>query len=375
MDRAVSRLMLKQAENLFPEENERDSFIQSLLHGESKEQALIVLKDRPEISAFPQLPRLPWQPDFVVRVSDDFRPGKHSQHDKGAFYVLDFSSVFCASAMLAIETPPKRVLDMCAAPGGKSVFCHRAFKPELLACNETIRKRMPSLISNLHRCHVEGSLVWSADPSVWTRKFPQAFDLILVDAPCSGQSMLAKGDPAPGAFSPTMIDMCVGRQRRIMGNAAQLLRPGGHILYTTCTFAIKENEKVVDWLLKQYPELDVVEVPHLVPFQSKFAEFACYRLFPHQGIGAGGFACLIRHTGEPPAHREPLDELRGSWRYGDPWSKTRPGEEEPEPVVPEPFEKPKSSSPPPKRRYIPKKKTPEIKTRRGAGRFGRKKGR
>jgi 16S rRNA C967 or C1407 C5-methylase (RsmB/RsmF family) len=97
------------------------------------------------------------------------------------------------------------------------VFAFRAFKPELLACNETIKKRTGTLISNLARCKVENSAVWSADPAVYAKRAPEAFDLVIVDAPCSGQSLMAKGDQAPGAFTPHIIDMCVGRQRRITG--------------------------------------------------------------------------------------------------------------------------------------------------------------
>lgn len=335
-----SRLLLKQAESLFPDPEEREAFVDALVAGQSRQQAIIVLQDKPEIQTFPRQWPLAWQPPFVVRVAEHFRPGKHPLFAKGAYYSLDFSSIFSASALQAISTPPRTVLDLCASPGGKAIFAWRQFQPELLVCNESVRKRMPSLISNLARCKIERSIVWSADPSVWSKRFPQTFELIIVDAPCSGQSLLAKGDKAPGAFSPQMIDMCVGRQRRIMGHAAQCLRPGGHILYATCTYAYKENEKVIAWLLEEYPELEAVEVPFYEEFQSRYAEFPCYRLFPMSGLGAGAFVCLLRHTGEPPAHQPVLDEIPASWRYGDP-APLVPGAAPPE-EGPTPFEVPKA---------------------------------
>lgn len=357
--------MLKVAHSLFEDEEERKAFIDAILAGESKEQAIIVLDDRPEIRTFPRLGAYEWQPEFVLRLNDDFRPGRHPLHEKGAYYCLDLSSVFCASAMLAVPGPIVTALDLCSAPGGKAVFTWRAHRPELLACNEAIRKRASTLIANLERCKVETGVVWSADPSVWARKFPETFDLIVVDAPCSGQSLLAKGDEAEGCWSPQMIDMCVGRQRRIVGHAAKCLRPGGHLLYSTCTYGKHENEKVIAWLLEQYDWLEVVVVPNLESHRSPYAEFPCYRLFPHRGEGAGGFACLLRAKGEPEAHRPSLESLTGWWKYGD-YREPAPEPERPE-AKPEPFRKPRGHRPPAKKVYKRKPK-PKPGGRRGRGR-------
>ncbi|MCE9560264.1 MAG: RsmB/NOP family class I SAM-dependent RNA methyltransferase [Armatimonadetes bacterium] len=311
-------LMVKSALQLFPDDEERRQFIQALLDGVGREQSIIILQEHPAIRVFPRLKPESWQPSFVERLDPEFRPGKHPLYEKGNFYSLDFSSVFSCSAMLAIKTPPARVLDLCSAPGGKSVFAYRAFKPEILVCNETIRKRCSMLIGNLERCHIETARVWSADPSVYANRWPQCFDLVIVDAPCSGQSLLAKGEPAPGAFTPSMIDMNVGRQRRISGNAYKCLRAGGHIFYSTCTFSPKENEKLIAWLLAEYDDLETVEIPALAQFQSRYADFNCYRMFPHYGLGAGAFVCLVRKKGEPPAEYPPMEDLTGLWWYGKP---------------------------------------------------------
>lgn len=308
--------MRKQAEALFSDVAERDRFVRALMEPSSREQAIVVMRDDPGLADIPTLPRLKWQPNFVRRVPDTFRPGRHPLHDSGAYYVLDFSSVFAASPLTLIDpTPGFRVLDLCAAPGGKSIFAYRALHPEMLVANETIRKRTGALIENLGRCGVEGSSVWSADPSVWSDRFPEAFDLVIVDAPCTGQSLLAKGQDAQGCFSPQMIDMNVGRQRRICGNAARCVRPGGWMLYSTCTFSRKENEKVIEWLVGQAPLFEPVTVPFLEEFRSKHSALPCYRLFPQQGLGAGAFTCLLRHRGEPPEHRSAI-EVPASWRFG-----------------------------------------------------------
>lgn len=360
--------LVKTAASLFEDESEQQAFINAIIRGESKEAALIVLKDHPAIGTFPRLPKVEWQPPFVVRLAPEFRPSRHPMYDKGYFYSLDLSSVFCASAVLAIEQPVRRVLDVCASPGGKAIFAARAKNPELLACNEIIRKRTGALISNLNRCQIEGAVVWSADPSVWAKKFPQAFDLIMVDAPCSGQSLWAKGDEAAGSFSPSMVDMCVGRQRRILAHAAAAVRPGGHILYTTCTYTKKENENVVAWLLEQFDFLEAVPVPHLENHRSTHSDFPSYRLFPHEGVGAGGFACLLRHTGEPPEHWTSVESLTGSWRSGEPLP--FPVAEQPMPTGSEQErpKKPRSSRPPQERKRAP------LKPKKPGGRRGRRRG-
>jgi 16S rRNA C967 or C1407 C5-methylase (RsmB/RsmF family) len=311
--------MLKVAYELFPDEEERDEFIEVLHAGESKDQALIVMENRPEMIAFPRQPRLAWQPSFVERIDESFKASKHPFYKKGFYYSLDFSSVFSASAMLALPERPTRILDMCAAPGGKSVFAYRAFRPDLLLCNEIIKSRAGILLNNLARCKCETSALYCTDTTIYARKFRNVFDLVIVDAPCSGQSLLAKGDEAPECWDPAMIDMCMGRQRRILTNSVSCVQPGGYLLYTTCTFTIKENEKVIDWCLKNHPEMEVVEVPHLSEYQSKLCDYPAYRLFPHQAIGAGAFVCLLRKKpGEEPFVRRPIPTFNHLWKYGEP---------------------------------------------------------
>lgn len=255
-----------------------------------------------------------WQPPFIVRLMQGFKASQHPLYAQGAFYSLDFSSVIAASVMLAIEPAPKRILDLCASPGGKSVFAARAFAPDVIICNESLRRRTGILIENLTRCRVKGANVSSADASVWARKASQAFDFVIVDAPCSGQSLLAKGREAPGCFDPAMLDVCVGRQRRILAHALECTAPGGHVLYMTCTFNRKENERVIEWAMRQFEGVEAVEAPAMAVFRSHLADVPCYRLFPQQGLGAGMFSALLRKPGSPIELPALSDELPIFWR-------------------------------------------------------------
>ena len=314
--------MVRQAHNLFKDAAERQEFLEALMAGESREQAIIVIDDKPEIRTFPKIRPFAWQPDFVHRINDDYRASKHPLHAKGAFYCLDFSSIFSISALKEVKIRPANILDMCSAPGGKAIFAWRYFRPDHIVCNESFKARARTLIGNLDRCKITRSIVWTADPSVWGRKYPGAFDLIICDVPCSGQSLLAKGDEVEGAFTPANIDMCVGRQRRIMAQSIKALRPGGYILYCTCTYAIKENEKLVAWILDNHPELEAVELPHLAEYRSPFSEFFSYRLYPQAGLGAGAFTCLLRNKEEEIEAEYDLSEIKATWRYGDPFEKS-----------------------------------------------------
>jgi 16S rRNA C967 or C1407 C5-methylase (RsmB/RsmF family) len=165
-----------------------------------------------------------------------------------------------------------------------------------LICNEVIGKRLGMLISNLKRCQISPVAVLNQDPSRLAAQFPRSLPLILVDAPCSGQSLLAKGGKAPGCFHPVTINRNANRQKRILANAAQMLAPGGYLLYTTCTYAVEENERVGEWLWKQFPNLQPCTVPALAEYQSHLASYPCYRLWPQSGLGAGAITLLLQHT-------------------------------------------------------------------------------
>jgi 16S rRNA C967 or C1407 C5-methylase (RsmB/RsmF family) len=222
------------------------------------------------------------------------------------------SSVFAASVLKVVPPEPEVVVDACASPGGKSLFAWRCLRPGLLVSNEVISKRTGPLIGNLKRCGAKPAIVTNADPAVLSRVCPASADVTIVDAPCSGQSLVAKGQDVPGCFHPATINLNANRQRRILANAASVVAPGGWLAYITCTYAEKENEGNLRWLLRQFPEFTAVPVPALEEYRSTLAEVPCYRLWPQSGVGAGAFAALLRK--EEEGGRGSLRGLRPAWR-------------------------------------------------------------
>jgi 16S rRNA C967 or C1407 C5-methylase (RsmB/RsmF family) len=165
--------------------------------------------------------------------------------------------------------------------------------------NEVIRKRTAPLISNYKRCLIDPAIVVSYDPQKLAEICGPVAQVVIVDAPCSGQSLVMKNKAAPGAFHPATISMNERRQRRILANSRALVTEGGYLLYSTCTFSRDENEDVVEWFLERFPAFEAVPVAALAAFRSHLSSEPCYRLWPHQGLGAGSFTALFRLKAEP----------------------------------------------------------------------------
>lgn len=295
-----SKLLLKLSQRLFEEQEERDRFLDCLLHPKPFNPCILWRDEKPEEMPFEVESPVKWQPAFVDQLAIGQRPGQHPLHEQGAYYCLDFSSVFAISSLLSISTPVELVFDMCASPGGKSIFAWVALQPKQLLSNEVIGKRSAQLIANLRRCRVKPAIVLRLDSKILAEEIPRSAQVVLVDAPCTGQSLLAKGGKAPGCFHPVTINSNANRQKRILANSAQLVAPQGYLAYMTCTYSPEENEQVAEWLLERFPQFRAVEVPHLLNFQSHLTTIPCYRMFPQQGLGAGAFTVLFQNleTGE-----------------------------------------------------------------------------
>jgi len=295
---AIRKAALKQAIRLFPDNQEwQTAFVDSIVSGEAGRPSLFWTAPRPAEPPFALTRLTDWQPIWTDTIDEPGSVvGQHPLYDEGAYYVLDFSSIVSASVLMATNTPVASILDLCSAPGGKGIFAWRLLEPELLVCNEVIGKRHGMLISNLQRCKVSGSCVTQMDPAKFAELTPQSFDLVIVDAPCSGQSLPAKGTDAPGAFQSEMVSMNMSRQRRILANAVETVKPGGYLAYMTCTYSREENEKNLEWVLRRFPQFEAVVVPHLESFRSPLLEAPCYRHSPQNGLGVGGFTCLLRNT-------------------------------------------------------------------------------
>jgi 16S rRNA C967 or C1407 C5-methylase (RsmB/RsmF family) len=291
-----SNLLLKLSQKLFADPSSQSAFIAALTQPTPFHPSVLWCRPRPEPLPFAIEPPTSWQPDFVDRLSLGERPGQHPLHQAGYFYCLDFSSVFAASVLLRIDRPVELVVDMCASPGGKSVFAWRSLFPKRLLSNEVIGKRMGALVANLKRCQMHGAIALSRDSSVLAEAIPQTADLVLVDAPCTGQSLLAKGESAPGCFHPVTINKNANRQKRILANSAQLVAPQGYLAYMTCAYSLEENEQVSEWFLARFPHFKPLMVTHLEVYQSHLTSLPCYRMFPQSGLGAGAFTVLFQNA-------------------------------------------------------------------------------
>ena len=295
MIKKPSRLLEKFAAKLFGEDcSRRDAFVSSIVQGRKYSQALFWTKEKPPVLPFECETAYAWQPSFVDVVARDVKPGSLPLHENGHYYCLDISSVFELSALSAIDSKLRFIIDVCSAPGGKGIFAWRKFNPELIIFNEVIGKRHGALRSNVKRCGVTNCEVTCLDSSVIGEQYNAQADLVLVDAPCSGQSLLARGKDAYGCFHPQIIKMNKRRQSRILSNAAKAVKSGGYIMYSTCTFSKDENEDVVEWFCKGNPEFEGVKVAAIADYQSEYSRISCYRLWPDMSIGAGGFCCLLK---------------------------------------------------------------------------------
>ncbi len=304
--KTVSNLLLKTSRQLFDDIDERERFVDALVTPQPFNATILWAKEKPPTQPFEQVERLAWQPEFVDRLAMGQKPGQHALHRDGWFYCLDFSSVFAATPLMLLKSQPDVVIDVCAAPGGKSVFAWRSLRPARLLSNEVIGKRSAALIANLKRCHISPTAVLRADSKILAEVIPQTAEAGLVDAPCSGQSLLAKGGKAPGCFHPVNTNKNAKRQKRILANSAQLVAPNGYLLYMTCTYAPDENERVVEWLLKRFANFQPISIDRLAKYQSTLTEIPCYRLFPQSRLGAGAFTALLQNqTNGVPSHIPP----------------------------------------------------------------------
>ena len=242
---------------------------------------------------------VPWEPSGFS-YDPATRPGLHPWHAAGAYYLQEPSAM--APAALLDPQPGEWVLDLCAAPGGKSTqLAGRMGGKGLLVCNEIHPKRAAILASNLERLGVANALVLNEHPARLAERFPGCFDRILVDAPCSGEGMFRKHDAAWADWSPETVAMCARRQAEILDSAAVMLQPGGRLVYSTCTFSPEENEGSVANFLERNPEFYVEEIkaPWFAPGRPDWADgnpalARCFRLWPHRLMGEGHFAAVLR---------------------------------------------------------------------------------
>lgn len=279
--------------------SEYPAFLESL-----ERPRAVALRFNPMKGERPLLPfagaPVPWEPEGFY-YDPETRPGLHVYHEAGVYYLQEASAM--APVVLLDPKPGERVCDLCAAPGGKTTqIAGRMLGQGFLVCNEINPKRAKILSRNIERMGVANALVTNEHPETLASRFPGFFDRVLVDAPCSGEGMFRKEEAAVTDWSQETVQMCARRQREILDSAARLVRPGGRLVYSTCTFAPEEDEETVAAFLEAHPEFtpEPVEAPWFVP-----GENASYRMWPHKLLGEGHFAAVLRKTqgesGEVPA--------------------------------------------------------------------------
>lgn len=238
------------------------------------------------------------------------RPSKHPAYYAGLYYLQE-PSAMTPAAMLPV-VPGDRVLDLCAAPGGKSTELASKLKGRgMLVSNDISYSRARALLKNLELAGAANICVTSEVPEKLAGVWPEFFDKILVDAPCSGEGMFRRDEDMVKDWNEKGPEYYVPIQRQILSQAAAMLRPGGYMLYSTCTFSVEEDEENVAYVLEEFPQmqlccLDLDKVPGAC---GGFGLSGCMRLFPHRLKGEGHFLALMRKKGGDDGGKEILPPM------------------------------------------------------------------
>ena len=237
---------------------------------------------------------IPWFDRGRWLVDSKCRPGAFLSYAAGDYYIQDAGSML-ALALCDIQ-PGQWVCDTCAAPGGKSSgLLEELCGTGLVVSNEVIRSRLEILEMTLARTGHSNYVVVNSEVEPLAEMCSDSFDCVIVDAPCTGQSMVARGKQSLAAFSAKQIEHSAARQQRILRAAAELVKPGGRLVYSTCTFAFAENEAMIESFRSEHPEWLPVNDTKLAQWAIPSHE-GCYRLWPHRDRCAGAFAAAIVRT-------------------------------------------------------------------------------
>lgn len=238
----------------------------------------------------------------------DEQPGKHPYHAAGLYYIQEPSAMFVAETLQ--PKPGEKVLDLCAAPGGKTTqLAAMMDNTGFLLANEIHPKRVKALSENIERLGITNALVTNETPEKLAERFAGYFDKILVDAPCSGEGMFRKDEEAILYWSEEHVRQCAVKQRNILDCAYRMLKEGGSLVYSTCTFSPEENEQTIEALLQKYEDLELVTIEKSEGIQSGRPEWTkttltaiekTARLWPHRLLGEGHFVAKLQKIGSAP---------------------------------------------------------------------------
>ena len=241
---------------------------------------------------------VPWA-EYGWYLPPESDAGARPLHEAGAYYLQEPSAMAAAAALHPL--PGDRVLDLCAAPGGKSTQLAAFLQGRgLLVCNEPVMSRAQILSRNIERMGVKNAVVVSALPESLSPRWAEYFDKILVDAPCSGEGMFRRHPETRLEWTAAAPAGCAQRQRCILEHAARMLRPGGLLAYSTCTFNAVENEGVIEGFLREHPEFALR--PFALPGLP--ASGGMLHIWPHEARGEGHFVALLTKEDEEHAEKK-----------------------------------------------------------------------
>lgn len=268
--------------------DEYPDFLQSL-----ERPRAVALRFNPLKGEMPELPfvqdQVLWEP-MGYYYDPSSRPGLHPYHEAGVYYLQEASAM--APVQLLDPQPGEKICDLCAAPGGKSTqIAGRLMGKGFLLCNEVNPKRAKILSRNIERMGIANALVTNEYPQSLANRFSGFFDRVLIDAPCSGEGMFRKEEAAVTDWSEETVAMCARRQAEILHSGSQMVRPGGRLVYSTCTFSPEENELAVAVFLQSHPDFEpeAVDAPWFIA-----GEKGDYRMWPHKLRGEGHFAAVLK---------------------------------------------------------------------------------
>lgn len=254
-----------------------------------------------------QLESVPWCGMGFYYGSQE-TPGKHPYHEAGVYYIQEPSAMAPAEYLIREMKENERILDLCAAPGGKSTQIAAAMQGRgILVSNEIHPARAKILSENIERMGIRNALVTNETPQHLAEIFPEYFTGILVDAPCSGEGMFRKSEEACREWSLSNVELCAKRQDEILDCAAVMLAPGGSLVYSTCTFAPAENEGSISRFLARHPEFEIGQIDRALGMTGGIAEWTVnpaenigdtVRLWPHRLRGEGHYLALLHKRGE-----------------------------------------------------------------------------
>ena len=302
--------------------NDYDSFLQSYenprTYGLRINTAKLSCQDFEKLSPFEIRP-IPWISNGYF-YDEESRPARCAYYQAGLYYLQEPSAMTPASR-LPIE-PGDFVLDLCAAPGGKATALGASLNDTgFLLANDISTSRARALLRNLELFGIKNMLVTDEKPARLAQRFPAFFNKILLDAPCSGEGMFRKEEALARDWTPEKSAELSDIQKDLILKAADMLRPGGMMLYSTCTFSPCEDEEVVAYLLQERPDMELMEMPGYEGFSEGRPKFAsapvsqgsfdpsslrkCVRIFPHKMDGEGHFLALFHKKGDslPPFFR------------------------------------------------------------------------